>query len=153
MANAQPLIRVCVTVDTVAPPVPRVSLNNFTSSTLNSKGNNNIECQNLNSLVKIYFWCKCLHNLSCVYSCIINLNDHYCSMFLLQLSVVLVVPMEEPVLAQMFASVRMVILVQIVPYVSFIFSLCRYYVVDSCSYHKNVNLVGFFLQLSAIPLV
>lgn len=57
MANAQPLIRVCVTVDTVAPPVPR-------------------------------------------------------------LSVVLVVPMEEPVLAQMFAGVRMVIPVHYVPYLS-----------------------------------
>ena len=88
-----------------------------------------------------------------MYSCIINLNDHYCSIFLLQLSVVLVVPMKEPVLAQMFADVRTVILVQVVTYVSFIFFSFAgikwlIYIVMT-----NMSSLFFFLQLSAVPLV
>ena len=80
-----------------------------------------------------------------MYSFIINLNDHYCSMFLLQLSVVLVVPMEERVLAQMFAGVRiMIILVHHVTYVSFFFFFLLQVLYDLCSYHQYVNLVGFF---------
>lgn len=87
-----------------------------------------------------------------MYSCIINLNDHYCSIFLLQLSVVLVVPMKEPVLAQMFADVRTVILVQVVTYVSFIFFFfCRYYVVDLYSYDQYVIIVFFFTAVCSPP--